>query len=169
MGLGRQIDSKFIWVRLAVLSKERLLDHEPQIVDPARAMPSLNPYKSPGTIQSRVDSPKPRRSGLLACIAIVFAFLMAISILVTQRNFAKIFVEFDIQIPLATLFACSPILPLVLLAITIIAIALSVLGDYHRFADRWNGMLMVFSIIVLATYVWGIFSPLMQLISGLSK
>jgi len=94
---------------------------------------------------------------------------MAISILVTQRNFAKIFVEFDIQLPLATLFACSPILPLVLLAITIIAIALSVLGDYHRFADRWNGMLMVFSIIVLATYVWGIFSPLMQLISGLSK
>jgi len=89
--------------------------------------------------------------------------------LITQRNFAKMFVEFNIQLPPATLFACSPILPLVLLATTITAIGLSVFRDYRRFANRWNGMLKVFSIIALATYVWGISWPLMQLISGLSK
>ena len=87
--------------------------------------------------------------------------------LFTQRNYAKIFVEFDIQLPLAASIACSPILPLLLLAITVFAIVLSAFRKYHRFANRWNGMLIVFSIIALATYVWGMFSQLVQLISDL--
>jgi hypothetical protein len=89
--------------------------------------------------------------------------------LVTQNNLAKLLLEFDIQLPFATRIACSPVLPFVLLAITLVAIVLSTFGKFHPFANRWNGMLLVASIAVLAFYLWGMFSPLMQLIVGLSQ
>jgi len=89
--------------------------------------------------------------------------------LVSQRSFARMFDEFEVKLPLATLIVCSPVLPLGLLAIALAAIVLSINKGYHRFANRWNGMLIISSTIALATYVWGMFSPLMQLISGLSK
>ena len=120
-------------------------------------------------VKSGVDSPKANRSALLACIAILLACLIAIAMLVSQRSFARMFDEFEVKLPLATLIVCSPVLPLGLLAIALAAIVLSINKGYHRFANRWNGMLIISSTIALATYVWGMFSPLMQLISGLSK
>ena len=95
--------------------------------------------------------------------------LLRLGPLVTQRSFAKMFVEFDIQTPLATLIACSPFLPLVLLAITLAAVVLNTNRNCHTLANRWNGLLVVSSIIAIAAYVWGVVSPLMQLISGPSK
>ncbi len=132
-------------------------------------MSSSNPYAASGTVKQEVVGPKTNRSGLLACIATVLACLVAIGMLVSQRNFARMFDEFGVELPLATLIACSPLLPLGLLAIALAAIFVSIKTGYHRFANRWNGMLIVCSLIALATYAWGMFSPLIQLISGLSK
>ena len=132
-------------------------------------MSSLNPYETTGTAQSKVDSPKPRRSGLLASIAITLACLIAITMLVTQRSFAKMIVEFGIKTPLATSLAFSPFLPLALLAITLAAVLLSTNPSYHSMADRWNGLLVILSVVAIAAYVWGVVSPLMQLLLGLSK
>ena len=132
-------------------------------------MSSSNPYGISEPFKSEVDSPKANRSGLLACIAIVLAFIIAIAMLISQRNFARMFDEFEVKRPLATLVACSPFLPLGLLAIALAAIFLSIQSGYHRYANRWNGMLIISSMIALAAYVWGMFSPLIQLISGLSK
>jgi len=132
-------------------------------------MSSSNPYATSGAVKSEVVAPKANRSGLLACIAIVLACLIAVGMFVSQRNFARMFDEFEVKQPFATLIACSPVIPLGLLAIALAAIVLSINNRYHRFANRWNGMLIISSTFALATYVWGMFSPLLQLISGLSK
>jgi hypothetical protein len=105
---------------------------------------------------------------LLACVAIVIACLAAMGMLVSQRDFARMFYEFEVKLPLA-LIACSPVLPLGLLAIALGAVFVSLNSQYHRFANRWNGMLIVCTVIALAVYAWGIFWPLIQLISGLSE
>ena len=132
-------------------------------------MSSSNPYGTSRAVKPDVDSPEANRSGLLACIAIVLTLIIAIAILVSQRNFARMFDEFEVKLPLATLIACSPVLPLGLLALAIAAVFLSINTGYHRIANRCNGVLIIFSMITLVAYVWGMLSPLIQLIAGLSK
>ena len=119
-----------------------------------------NPYKTHGTRQFEVDLPKPFRSKLLAIVAIVLACLTAIFMHVTQQNFAKIFAEFEIKLPPLTMIVCSPVFPLLHLAIAVVSIVISFNPSYHRMANRWNATVVAFSTMTFVAYVWGIFSLL---------
>ena len=132
-------------------------------------MSSSNQYRIRGSGKSEFGPVHSERSGLFACISIVLILVVAIAMLVSQRNFARMFSEFELKLPLATRVACSPMLPLGLLGMATVAIFMSIHAGVHRFANRWNAMLIFSSVIVLAGYLWGMLSPLMQLTFDLSK
>lgn len=79
------------------------------------------------------------------------------------------FEEFEIKLPVVTLIACSPVLPLGLLAIALVAVVVSLSTEHARIAHRWSVLSILSSIFTVTIYACGVFSPLMHLISNLSK
>ncbi len=128
-----------------------------------------NPYQS--EIGSGVASlPSSRkRSAKLAYFSVLFAGLIAIGILFSQRNFVAMFIEFEIKLPLVTWIACWRGLPILILVIAILSFSFGTQPYFHSVANRISALSIGFTTIGILVYICGVFTPLMNLITGLSR
>ena len=130
---------------------------------------TLNPYATPETASPKGDIPTFARSVFLSISSVVLGLLVTIAMFSTKSSFAPTVAEFGIELPLAASISCSMLFPLLLLVLTVIALAVSLLPKFHSLANRWNAVHIVVSILAFSFYVWGMFSPLTILITGLSR
>ena len=127
-----------------------------------------NPYQN--ETNYRDDSPRAKpRSSALAYFSIVFAGLIGIAMLASQQSFARMFIEFEIELPLVTSIACWRGLPILILTFSIVLFLIGMQPNFHSIANRVSGLVIGSSTIILLIYIWGVFSPLMNLITGLSR
>ena len=89
--------------------------------------------------------------------------------LASQQSFARMFIEFEIELPLVTSIACWRGLPILILTFSIVLFLIGMQPNFHSIANRVSGLVIGSSTIILLIYIWGVFSPLMNLITGLSR
>jgi uncharacterized BrkB/YihY/UPF0761 family membrane protein len=110
----------------------------------------------------------PRRSALLAVVTLGLGVLVLALIVATRGRFQQLIADFEIPASLVTSVALSPVLPSILAVILAATAAKEWLPRFRSLADVWNGSVLCLALASAVVYVVGVFSPLMQLIEGLS-
>lgn len=130
-------------------------------------MLNATPYSSPSTQPKDIANYKGNRSRLLTASAILFATGVSIVMLLLQRNLISMVEEFGVSIARMTSIASSPLLPMTLISLTLIAAILSTNRSTHRFANIWNALLVFSTILASAIFVWGAGGLIIQLATSL--
>jgi hypothetical protein len=128
-----------------------------------------NPYQDANTAASERVVDSHRRSSVLAGSSLVVAILIGTAILATQHSFARMYLEFEITLPLVSSVACWGGLPILLLVVASVAFLIGYHPRIQPLGNRISVTVFVFTAITLSIYVWGMFAPLMNLIEGLSQ
>ncbi len=111
------------------------------------------------------------RSGpsiVLAICAIGLCVVGLLAILATRARFMSLFDEMGIELSLISRLAIGPLLPLLLFVLAVSGIAKELIPVPRTIRNWWNFLLLLAGLIATATYVAGMFSPLMLLLEGLS-
>lgn len=112
--------------------------------------------------------PAPRRSALLATLAIGSCAFVELCVLATRGRFERMFTEFELELPSLTVYALGWALPTLLAIVLTAAIAKELVPAFHRVADAVNMVALLMAIGCLLFYLAGMFVPLLKLIQALS-
>jgi hypothetical protein len=110
----------------------------------------------------------PRRSRLLAVVAIGLGIFSTLAIATSRREFQRLFVEFDLSPSLLTSAIVSPAFVLALLVITALTIAKEFVPRAYSMADTWNAVVIGLAIASLVMFMVAVFARLVKLIESLS-
>jgi hypothetical protein len=105
----------------------------------------------------------------LAVCAIGLCVFAAMAIVASRGKFSRMIDEFAIDVSVVTEFALGPLLPAMLVVISLATIAKEFVPAFRAGRDAGNFVVLLLGAIALAIYVVGIFSPLLTLIAGLSS
>ncbi len=104
----------------------------------------------------------------LAVCAIGFCVSATSVIFASSSRFSQMIEEFEVDVSVVTWFAVGPVLP-VLFAIVVLAVVVKeFVPGLGAVRDWCNGFVLLFGACALATYLIGIFAPLMSLLDGLT-
>jgi len=109
-----------------------------------------------------------KRSLAVAVIAIGLCLVCESFMLATRGRLLEIAADFELELPFISMFAVSWVLPILLAAVTLLAVMIEFIPVRPHVADLCNAIIFVVALLVLSVYVVGIFSPLMSLMIGLS-
>ncbi len=104
----------------------------------------------------------------LAVCAIGFCVSATSVIFASSSRFSQMIEEFEVDVSVVTWFAVGPVLP-VLFAIVVLAVVVKeFVPGLGAVRDWCNCFVLLFGASALATYLIGIFAPLMSLLEGLT-
>jgi len=108
------------------------------------------------------------RSILLAVAAIGVGAFVAVLVVATRTRFRHMIDEFEISVSLWTSLSLSPVLPLVLVVISVVTFAKEWIPRIGTVANIWNLVVLCMALAALGVYLGGLFAPLLTLIDDLS-
>jgi hypothetical protein len=128
----------------------------------------VNPYEPPDVASSgQGRRPSIRFSFAFAAALVLNAGLFA-AILWMRRQFGNIFVEFDVELPLATTVALSPWTLLCVGALFVFTVAKEFIQRHPTFVRICNGLVCLATLILGFAFGAAIFLPLIGLVKALS-
>lgn len=110
----------------------------------------------------------PRRSILLAIVAIGLMTFATVVIVMSRGAFQRMFADFEIPPSALTSALLSPVFALALVVLTVLTIAKEFVPRANSIANVWNAIVTVVAMVSLLMFMIAIYSPLAQLIESLS-
>lgn len=110
----------------------------------------------------------PRRSTLLAVVAIGLVTFSTVAIATSRGEFQRLFAEFDLPLSALTSALLSPVFSLAMVVIAVLTIAKEFVPRANSIANIWNAVVIGVAITSLVMFMIAVFAPLTKLIESLS-
>ena len=132
-----------------------------------------NPYQAPKFAE---QLPAVQRNPIRSYAEIALSFaaiivLLAVTLFVvfSRAKFGHMFAEFEMKLPLITSCTLSLGFSVLLGALILITLIKEFVPSWRRVGIAWNVAMLVLAVVLLLTFLTGIFVPLMMLTTGLSR